>query len=554
MGLLLVQIAIVIVLVVIFVFLFWQLWCVFAIKLVNPILGGLGSSKVSDRICRSRPDWLAQSHNWAKNIKPYEPPNVQIDVNVLSSFIQLLLVLGLIVGLLLLGLSIYLLAKQLWNTLSKRSALKPDDRAKTQEAATSPSEDASNSPQDSDAAIQESVAKILREKGAIHAGKQLALALHNEKNRQVRLAIINGLIPVANQLTKSGGFYKKRIVKNYIVRELKNKLYAANREEREAAVLALFWIGTRDALKAVEASPNFALPPRPITKFDEDIQFSVYYPPKVRMNSWYTIYLYVYKLNYLSNVIRNAREESGGEILRRRDLSHAYRIAHNTVITVVPQCDGVHFDSASYEVNWDGEWARFVIRFEPKAHYANKPLLINISILAGVIVIANTTFKIDMINQVAENSAVAAAPTNPLASAKLLECDTVLPYQKIFVSYSRKDVEIIDLYKLSQEALGNDLFIDTDAIRSGENWRAALAHAIDRADVFQLFWSENSAKSPNVRDEWDYALKYRCPQTLCAGFIRPVYWIKPMPADPPDELKHLNFVYVDFRSKICKAS
>jgi hypothetical protein len=131
---------------------------------------------------------------------------------------------------------------------------------------------------------------------------------------------------------------------------------------------------------------------------------------------------------------------------------------------------------------------------------------------------------------------------NPLAAARF-GSHTSVAYQGIFISYSRKDDRVVRMYQRVQKAVGNDVFIDTDSIRPGEGWEAALAKAIDTADIFQLFWSENSATSSSVRDEWDYALNHRCLETRCVGFIRPVYWSKPMPA-APDELRHLNFRYV----------
>jgi hypothetical protein len=91
--------------------------------------------------------------------------------------------------------------------------------------------------------------------------------------------------------------------------------------------------------------------------------------------------------------------------------------------------------------------------------------------------------------------------------------------------------------------LGNETFIDTDDLRAGEDWKAGLAKAIDDADVFQLFWSNNSANSECCRYEWKYAVASRCPDSKCEGFIRPVYWEKPMPKPPP-ELSDVNFKYV----------
>jgi len=103
---------------------------------------------------------------------------------------------------------------------------------------------------------------------------------------------------------------------------------------------------------------------------------------------------------------------------------------------------------------------------------------------------------------------------------------------------------VVKACRLAQLAIGNNIFMDTYDLPPGVDWKAYLADAIDKADVFQLFWSKHSAKSPNVHAEWEYALMYKCPGTKGVGFIRPVYWEKPIPAVPPSELSHLNFRYV----------
>ena len=42
---------------------------------------------------------------------------------------------------------------------------------------------------------------------------------------------------------------------------------------------------------------------------------------------------------------------------------------------------------------------------------------------------------------------------------------------------------------------------DAIALRSGEIWNDRLLQLIDGTDVFQLFWSTNSMRSPFVRRE-----------------------------------------------------
>jgi hypothetical protein len=89
--------------------------------------------------------------------------------------------------------------------------------------------------------------------------------------------------------------------------------------------------------------------------------------------------------------------------------------------------------------------------------------------------------------------------------------------------------------------LGLDYLRDVTVLKSGQHWSEELLEMIERADIFQLFWSENAAMSDYVRREWQHALKVKSDQ-VALSFIRPVYWQQPMPA-PPDELKVLHFAY-----------
>jgi hypothetical protein len=113
-------------------------------------------------------------------------------------------------------------------------------------------------------------------------------------------------------------------------------------------------------------------------------------------------------------------------------------------------------------------------------------------------------------------------------------------YRKIFTSYSHIDMPIVFAIRKAYEAIGDDSFLDIENLRSGQNWNAALLRMIDNSDIFQLFWSDNSAQSQYVYQECQYALQHY----KYDGFIRPVYWEKPM-RPPPVELSHLHFAYYE---------
>ncbi|MBK7317886.1 toll/interleukin-1 receptor domain-containing protein [Candidatus Villigracilis affinis] len=118
----------------------------------------------------------------------------------------------------------------------------------------------------------------------------------------------------------------------------------------------------------------------------------------------------------------------------------------------------------------------------------------------------------------------------------------------VFISYSRKDSEVARTFKTVLEGTGLDVFLDVDDIRSGQLWEEELKRRIERAKIFQIFWSANYSQSENCKQEWEYALK----QNKDEGYIRPVFWQKPLTPNPPEELNKFNFKYVELRySPLC---
>jgi hypothetical protein len=76
---------------------------------------------------------------------------------------------------------------------------------------------------------------------------------------------------------------------------------------------------------------------------------------------------------------------------------------------------------------------------------------------------------------------------------------------RIFVSYSRRDLEIVDSIVEKIENAGMSVWIDRDDIKAGKTWRVQIVEAIATCDAFVLMLSPNSAASDNVRKEIDLA-------------------------------------------------
>lgn len=281
-------------------------------------------------------------------------------------------------------------------------------------------------------------------------------------------------------------------------------------------------------------------------KLHETVNFTTYYPRAGAAGRKYGFVVYAHLPELRDDVEGDAQKFSAefrDEIPTPRRSRSDVKLVRGTIVTVVPECEEMEFDPPSLAKKWDGGWTRFLFDFKPGEELVGEVVVVRISIqVAGIEIASISNCAIEVVEAKQTD-----ADENPLAQAKS-GAQTSALYQKIFVSYSRQDREITESYKLAQTALGNDTFVDVDDLRAGEDWKAGLARAIDVADVFQLFWSRNSAGSEYCRYEWNYALKYRCPDTKCVGFVRPVYWEKPMP-NPPPELGEINFKYVPLKGE-----
>ena len=74
---------------------------------------------------------------------------------------------------------------------------------------------------------------------------------------------------------------------------------------------------------------------------------------------------------------------------------------------------------------------------------------------------------------------------------------------QIFISYSRRDTEIVDRIAGQMKDAGLDVWVDREAIKAGNTWRLQIVEAIDTCLAFVLMLSTNSASSDNVRREID---------------------------------------------------
>jgi len=76
----------------------------------------------------------------------------------------------------------------------------------------------------------------------------------------------------------------------------------------------------------------------------------------------------------------------------------------------------------------------------------------------------------------------------------------------IFVSYSHKDVGLVQPVVRLLRATEDLVFQDLDGIKPGRKWRREMEEALYTAQLFILFWCYHSSRSAEVRKEYQLVL------------------------------------------------
>jgi hypothetical protein len=281
-------------------------------------------------------------------------------------------------------------------------------------------------------------------------------------------------------------------------------------------------------------------PERPLY-VDENVQFTVYRPRSIQANRWSTLLAFAHlserradadpaEPDPLDEVRRQAEQVLGEDVDAFVDLTQdsAAGVPREGEITFLPTADGVVFNPASRTFKWLEAVHREEFRLRADRAILGQTLRGRLSVYLGVRLLAEISLQF----AVAEAAANSKPP--PLV-------EQARPYRRIFASYSHRDVHIAEQFERYAAVFGDRYLRDWIDLRAGENWSERLQDMIRQADVFQLFWSWNSIRSRNVRNEWEYALSLSRP-----NFVRPTYWEVPMPRDlasglPPPALNALHF-------------
>lgn len=108
-----------------------------------------------------------------------------------------------------------------------------------------------------------------------------------------------------------------------------------------------------------------------------------------------------------------------------------------------------------------------------------------------------------MMNDQAVERLVTDAPITKQPSGKMPDIE-----KEVFISYSRKDSDVVKPIYEWLESAGCQCWLDVDGMFSGVSYKKVIVDAIKRSKVLLFMSSENSNKSRNVVSEVSIAMEY----------------------------------------------
>jgi WD40 repeat protein len=114
---------------------------------------------------------------------------------------------------------------------------------------------------------------------------------------------------------------------------------------------------------------------------------------------------------------------------------------------------------------------------------------------------------------------------------------------RVFLSYSRDDLEFADQLDAALRACGFDCTLDRHSVSGGEEWKRRLGSLISEADTVVFVLSPSSARSEMCA--WEVKEAGRLNKRILPVICRPL-----LEATPPPRLQELNFIFFHAESKV----
>lgn len=270
---------------------------------------------------------------------------------------------------------------------------------------------------------------------------------------------------------------------------------------------------------------------------DEDVQFTVYRPQQIAEDRWYPLLAFAHRSDRpaedpaAAHPIEEVRKQAvtllGAQLAGYRHVTtdSTRAIPRAGELSLVPEMEGVQFNPERAVFRWQQSVHRADFQIKATPGLVPRTARGQLTVFCGPFIVADIPLSIE-VRDIVENIDIQKAGESRR-------------YRQIFASYSHDDREIVEQFEAFAESFGDRYLRDVRALRAGQVWSDAIRDLIERADVFQLFWSWNALSSQYVKQEWEFALGLQR-----SGFVRPVYWEDPLPStadSPPAPLRQLHF-------------
>jgi TIR domain len=288
-----------------------------------------------------------------------------------------------------------------------------------------------------------------------------------------------------------------------------------------------------------QARPPAARPPAVQPATDTRLEFAAAYRRVIEQERRYPVLFFVHRPD-ARETVRAMIERRAPQLGGAPQVSHgaaAQEIESGTTLTIVPNVLGATFEPSHIDVSVDDSVRELTFQMAVAPDGPLGPLDGYIDIFVGPLIIGQVAVGFEV------HAATPIAIPRPSDDAQFLAVANASIFDKIFVSYSRRDSAVVDLCVSTYQGLGVTVLVDRLDLRSGDDWRNALERMIEESDIFQLYWSSAAAASQEVHHEWRQALAL---SKIRNRFIRPLYWETPMPS-PPEALGHLHFSRLDLK-------
>lgn len=277
---------------------------------------------------------------------------------------------------------------------------------------------------------------------------------------------------------------------------------------------------------------------------DKDVQFTVYAPQKIRPEKNYSVLAFAHLSKRRPDAAADEPdpiEEMKAQVVRllgdQRDDYHDAKdsssqpVPRGGDLTFVPVVKGLTFIPLSRSFTWRKSIHREEFDVRASSEIDGQVLNGSMTVFLGSLVIAEVALTI----------VVDSRATSEAERISLKEARSARRVRQVFASYSHKDEQVVAELAHVAPLFGSRFLMDRTHLEPGEDRIEGLQRLIREADVFQLFWSTNSMRSPDTVGEIKYAASLGRP-----GFILPTYWEEPVPRSlaeglPPPEVERLQF-------------